>query len=160
MAGLKAIKTPLLLAIGETLIGLLPILTPQLVINHSYLHNVIAVCSGNVDADGNVTACVEAWGYDYIEVNIVTVVLSGIALLALFPIGGYGRKGKFTHWSYVFALIQIVTIVFASVLYALAAEAPVGGNGGISWTLLGLSVVATFYLTAEDAWLEAIGEPK
>jgi hypothetical protein len=153
MLGLKATIIAVIITIGESVIGLIPIATPFV------LNNFARPTTVEYNCNASNWKCEENSSFHYDEANIVTVVFSGLAILSLIPLGKNGRRVSCTGLTYAIAIAQIVLITFASVLYALSVLGIAQHHENVTWELLAVSLLGSFYLAAEEAWLEVIRKP-
>jgi len=140
----KAVLRAFLKWLGETVIGLIPLLARILFLMTS-------------DAGAHHVGLLPLE-----EVNIVTVVICGLGLLSLFHLNPHGEEGSsryFTPITYLIALMALLLLVGASLLYAVGVAGIANGNATLpTFAGLGIAALVTLYLAIEQAWLKAVDD--
>lgn len=130
---LRSTTRGMLIWLGEAIIGLLPLLAHELVAAYS------------VSAPGHESARVTA------EVCILSVVISGLALLSLLPYGQGHRRPAFSAWTYLLCLVMVLSLIFGTLFYALETVGASLEANGIIWYILGTTVIGSLGLSLEAA---------
>lgn len=144
----KSLTGAFVIWIGETVIGLIPLATHYFVAAYSYVggnHN-------HVEAASHLNAAPLA------EMNILTVVISGLGLLSLFKFGHHGRPTRLTPMTYLAGLSALVLLITSSLLYALTTAGIGAGNDTVTLAILIFAVLVSLFLALEPAWLEALND--
>jgi hypothetical protein len=94
--------------------------------------------------------------FPIVELNISTIVLSGLGLLTVFKLGILGPTTRMTPLTYVAALLCIALLVSGSLLYAVNAVGMSRDNSLVTWVGLSLAALMSLFLTIEQAWLAAL----
>lgn len=136
IAVLHSVIVGLLVWSGEVVIGLLPLMAHELVARYS------------TPALGHGPDRLSA------EVCILSVVVSGLALLSLLPFGPSQRKAPFSAWTYVLCLGILLSLIFGTMFYALEAAEASRGTDDVVWYTLLSAVIGSLALAVEDAILE------
>lgn len=98
---------------GDALIGLLPLMAHMFVHKLSKINHVFALC------DQSLTNCHQTDGIFLAEVSIISVVVSGLALLSLISIGPHRRISPPTSWTYFVAILALLALICGVILYAI-----------------------------------------
>ncbi len=140
---------------GEAAIGLVPLLTHFTV---SAFSNRMVVAARCRNFDVLLEHCCSVPDIPYAEMNILAVVISGLGLLSLIQFGSCGRQSRFTPMTFLAAISSIGLLIVGSLLYALTASGISAGSENVTYEVLGFAMAVSFYLTLEEAWLEALQE--
>lgn len=93
-----------------------------------------------------------------IELNVATIVLSGLGLLIVFKVGIEGPSANVTPITYVAAIITIVLLVSGSLLYAVTSVNMETRDGNVTILCLLLAALMSLLLTIEQAWLRVLNK--
>jgi len=94
--------------------------------------------------------------FPIVELNISTIVLSGLGLLIVFKAGIEGPSTRVTPVTYIAAMICIVLLVCGSLLYAVTSVDMNLDNVNVTLLCLFLAVLMSLLLTIEQAWLAVL----
>lgn len=141
---------------GETCVGLIPLLAYSLIHSYSAPTYRLMVCSGFAEQANkfvpNCTALAEGVSQ---EICILTVVISGLALLSLFNLGRHQRKAPHTWWTRLLIVLCILSLLAGAILYALIGVHLDRGVDGIIWWVLFAALLSSLCLALEGAILDA-----
>ncbi len=139
---------------GETCIGLIPLLA--FVIMHSYATPTIQIisCPAKAKLDYTVLpSCIPLPDNISQEICILTVVISGLALISLW--GPRARKAPVTAFSYVLIVAAILALLAGALLYALfGVHIDRDANAATLW-VLAIALFSSLFLAVEGAILDA-----
>lgn len=144
----KSLSGALVIWIGETVIGLIPLATHYLVATYSR----VGAREGHDAVASHLTSAPLA------EMNILAVVISGLGLLSLLRFGHHGRQARLTPMTHLAGLAALLLLITSSVLYALTAAEIGAGNGNVTQAILIFAVLVSLFLALEPAWLEALND--
>jgi len=144
----KALAGAFVIWIGETVVGLLPLATHYLVAANRQVDS-------RLGHDGAASHLMTA---PLAEMNILTVVISGLGLLSLIRFGHHGRQARLTPMTYLAGLAALLLLITSSVLYALTMAQVGPGNGSVTLAVLIFAVLVSLFLALEPAWLEALND--
>jgi hypothetical protein len=142
--------------IGETCIGLIPLLA--FVIMHNYAAPTIQViaCPSGVKIDfSTVRSCSPLLDNISQEICILTVVISGLALLSLFNLGPRARKAPVTAFSFILIVAAIIALLSGALLYALFGVHIDRDAATVTWGVLATALFSSLFLAVEGAILDA-----
>lgn len=149
----KAVFRAVVLWTGEATIGPLPLMTHVIVTHYSIKVAVPALC------DVGMRNCREIpEKLPSAEMDILAVIVCGLALLSLINFGPNKKRRIFTPLTYLAGITNVLLMVFGSILYAIVTAGIGQDNESVTTPILILSLVASFYLAFEEAWLDAIHE--
>jgi hypothetical protein len=136
--------------VGEVFIGLTPLLVYLVARRFTAAQTHVARCPG--DMAGEPHDCHWATNGIEAEICILTLVLSGLALLSLVrPRAGVGGAGR--HFFRIVCAFGLAIIaVFAAMLYAWIITGNAYKVDGTVWWLLSGSVLGSFFLAMERAF--------
>lgn len=142
--------------IGETCIGLVPLLA--YVIMHNYATPTIQViaCPNGVRIDDlTIQTCRPLADNISQEICILTVVISGLALLSLFNLGPKARRAPVTAFSFILIVAAILALLAGALLYALFGVHIDHGANTVTWWVLATALLSSLFLAIEGAILDA-----
>lgn len=153
----RAFVRPLLVAswrafvmwLGETAIGLIPLITYAV---RYYYTDLSKLKHAPAHAEGDLTFIASALE----EINILTVVLSGLSLVMLFKFDGRGLKCNFTGFTYISALLALLFIVVASLFFVIDTLDIGKDNVGVTLGFLYSAIGVSLFMTLEPAWLAVL----
>lgn len=145
-AGLSA----LVLWSGEALVGLVPLLGHLVVANFSTHLVYLAYCQAGTKTCLEVTETLPV-----AEINIISVVTCGLGILSLVKFGPTSRSHR-TPMTYLAGIAALGLLIFASFLYALTSAGIGAGSSVVTIWVLVFSLLVSFYLALEDAWLAVL----
>ena len=141
--------------IGESCIGLIPLLA--YVIMHNYASSTMQVFScpkGKIDP-ATALSCTPLADNISQEICILTVVISGLALLSLFNFGPKARKAPITIFSFILIVAAILALLAGALLYALFGVHMDRGAEAVTWWVLAVALFSSLFLAIEGAVLDA-----
>ena len=147
---LAALLAAAVVWLGEISIGCVPLLSHFLIAAVSIHPFRIMTCAAPA------AECLPVPDVPYAEMNIVSVVITGLGLLSLFRLGAHGRRARFTPLTYSAAIADIGLLIIGSILYALNSAFIGQGGETLTNSVLGLAALISLYLALEEAWLEAL----
>jgi len=142
--------------IGETCIGLIPLLA--FTIMHKYASSPIQIisCPTKAKLDYTIIPFCNALPDNISqEVCILTVVISGLAVLSLFSLGPRARKSPITPFSYFLIVAAILSLLAGAILYALFGVHIDRGAETITYWVLAIALFSSLSLAIEGAILDA-----
>jgi hypothetical protein len=142
--------------IGETCIGLIPLLA--FVIMHSYATPTLQIisCPAKAHLDYMVLPSCSALPETISqEVCILTVVISGLAVLSLFKFGPKARKAPITAFSFILIVAAILALLAGALLYALFGVHIDKDADTVTWAVLATALFSSLFLAVEGAILDA-----
>jgi hypothetical protein len=142
--------------LGETCIGLIPLLA--FVIMHSYSAPTVQIleCPAMVRVDfTTLHYCSPLPETISQEVCILTVVISGLALLSLFRFGPKARKAPTTFFSFILIVAAILALLSGALLYALFGVHIDRDAQTVTWWVLATALFSSLSLAIEGAVLDA-----
>jgi hypothetical protein len=87
------------------------------------------------------------------EVCILAVVISGLAVLSVVPIGTHERP--ITVWTRPLILMAVVSLIFGSLFYALYSAHLDQSADVVSYAVLVVALISSLFLAVEGAILAA-----
>lgn len=142
--------------VGETCVGLIPLLAYSLVHTYAEQPYQLMICPpGSGQTKSFVPNCTPLSGGVSQEICILTVVISGLALLSLFNLGRHQRKAAHTTWTRLLIVLCILALLAGAILYALIGVHLDRGVDGIVWWVLVGAILSSLCLALEGAILDA-----
>jgi hypothetical protein len=142
--------------VGETCIGLIPLLA--FVIMHNYATSTLQILSCPAGAKLDFTifpSCSPLSETISQEACILTVVISGLAVLSLFNFGPKARKAPITAFSFILIVFAILALLAGALLYALFGVHIDKDAQSVTWGVLGTALFSSLFLAIEGAVLDA-----
>jgi hypothetical protein len=138
---------------GETCVGLIPLLA--YLIMHSYSTSPITILSCPVSTPVVLSPCSLLPDNISQEICILTVVISGLALLSVLNVGPHKRKAPVTAWSFILIVAAILALLAGALLYALFGVHIAKNADSITWFALATAISSSLFLAIEGAILDA-----
>jgi hypothetical protein len=141
---------------GEACIGLIPLLA--FIIMHHYATPTVQLlsCPSKTRIDYfSINSCIPLADNIAQEICILTVVISGLAILSLFNIGAKGRRAPATPFSFFLIVAAILALLAGALLYALFGVHIDRGADTIVWWVLAIALFSSLFLAIEGAILDA-----
>jgi hypothetical protein len=140
--------------IGEALIGLIPWIVYVIVHRFSTLP-LTATCPKESLNPLNQTyfGCTPIIESASQEICILAVVISGLAVLSVVPLGRQTRQ--ITIWTRLLILLAILALIFGSLFYALFTAHLDKDADTVTYYLLAVALLSSLFLSIEGAILAA-----
>jgi hypothetical protein len=142
--------------IGETCVGLIPLFA--FIIMHTYTAPIVQVfaCPKSLKIDIlTFPQCAPLTDNISQEICILTVVISGLALLSVVNLGPRKRKTPVTAWSYFLIVAAILALIAGALLYAVFGVHIDRGADTVTWWVLAIALFSSLCLALEGAILDA-----
>jgi len=141
--------------LGEAAIGLIPLFVYELVHRYSSLPMTAtctkAVVQAYMPPQLNCTPIVESSSQ---EVCILAVVISGLAVLSVVPLGHKNAR-KITGWTRILILFAVIALITGSLFYALFTAHLDRDATTVTYYVLAMALLSSFFLSVEGAILAA-----
>jgi hypothetical protein len=121
---------------GEAIVGVLPLGAHAIVANHLSI-------TGEITQD------------DAAEICILSVVISGLALISLLEFGPRRRTAQFTPITYVLSLFALVSVIAGALFYGLVTAHVAKDVGTIIYYFLYIALASSCFVAIERAIIEA-----
>jgi hypothetical protein len=151
----RAVLSAAIVSAGEAAVGLIPLMSHLVVANFSRPVLVQYVCAGAYK-DMNDCHLITVDKLPLAEMDILAVVISGLGLITLFRFGETRRQVRFTPMTYLTAIAGVGLLILGSLLYSFSSAGISANDSTVTIVVLILSVVVSFYLALEEAWLKAL----
>ena len=138
--------------IGETSIGLIPLLAHIITTRYSAPRFQAFLCDPTANAPTNCSALSTNAAQ---EICIITVVVAGLAVLSTLRLGPAPRKAEDTPFTYGLTVLAILSLLFGALLYELYGAHLARDAENVTYAFLIMALVSSFSLTLEGAILEA-----
>jgi hypothetical protein len=141
--------------LGEAVVGLIPLIVYELVHRYSSLP-LTATCPQQTLGPMNRTLqnCTPLVENSSQEVCILAVVISGLAVLSVVPLGQHNQR-KITGWTRILILLAVVSLVFGSLFYGLITAHLDRDATSITYYVLAVALMSSFFLAVEGALLNS-----
>ena len=142
--------------IGETCIGLIPLLAYLLMHNYATPVSQVISCPKGLKIDWfTIQSCSPVIDNISQEVCILTVVISGLALLSLFNFGPRARKAQSTPFTFILSVAAIVALLAGAILYAVFGVHIDHEAAKVTYWVLATALFSSLCLALEGAILDA-----
>jgi hypothetical protein len=141
--------------VGEAVIGLIPLAIYQGVHRYSSLP-ITATCPKQTpnQVTQTLASCTAVTENSSQEVCILAVVISGLAVLSVVPLG-LQKPRKITIWTRILILLAVVALIFGSLFYGLFTAHLDREATSITYNVLYVALLSSFFLAVEGAILNA-----
>jgi hypothetical protein len=146
--------------LGEAVIGLIPLIVYELVHRYSKLP-LIAICPDQVlnPVTKELRNCIPLLESPAQEVCILAVVISGLAVLSVVPLGK-NRQRQVTVWTRLLTLLAVLALIFGSLFYFLFTAHLDREATAIVYYVLSVALLSSFFLSIEGAILAVPSGPQ
>jgi hypothetical protein len=140
--------------LGEAVVGLIPLIVYFAVHRFSNLP-ITALCPKQTPNSYNNTmaGCTALVDNPSQEVCILAVVISGLAVLSVVPLGRHKRQ--ITGWTRLLILFAVLSLIFGSLFYAFFTAHMDRDADTVTYYILTAALVSSFCLSIEGAILDA-----
>jgi hypothetical protein len=139
--------------LGEAVIGVIPLFMYELV-NWYSKRPILATCPDQTTANQLYFGCSRIAESPSQEICILAVVISGLAVLSIVPIGNRPRR-DITIFTRVLVLVAIIALIVGSLFYAFFAAHLDHNADVITYWVLAVALISSLCLAVEDAILSA-----
>ena len=140
--------------VGEAVIGLIPLAIFEGVHRYATLP-VAATCPKQAQTPYGLSNCTLLVENSSQEVCILAVVISGLAVLSVVPLG-LQKPRKITIWTRILILFAVVALIFGSLFYGLFTAHLDREATSITYNVLYVALLSSFFLAVEGAILGSV----
>lgn len=139
--------------LGETCVGLIPLLAYEVMHTYATTPSPPMVCPPQQGP--YLLNCHPLADNVSQEVCILTVVISGLAVLSLANLGPRRRQAPNTVWTYLLIVITIMALISGALLYAVFGVRIDKGADTVTLLVLAIALASSLFLALEGAILDA-----
>jgi hypothetical protein len=133
--------------LGEAAIGIIPWVVYEMVHRYADLP-LIAACPKQPGSSTPLNDCTRIADSASQEICILAVVISGLAVLSVVPLGEQ-RKRPITVWTRLLVLFAVVALIFGSLFYGLFTAHLDRGADAITYYFLAIALLSSLCLSIE-----------
>lgn len=140
--------------LGEAVIGLIPLVVYELVRQYSSLP-ITAICPPQaLGTNQSVSFCRAVAENSSQEICILAVVISGLAVLSVVPMG-LKKPRKITAFTRILIVLAVIALIIGSLFYGLFAAHLDRDANSITYYILAVALMSSFFLAVEGAILNS-----
>jgi hypothetical protein len=141
--------------VGETVVGLIPLVAFLIMHTFSIPPGVLVYCPTGVGHAPTFSACRYLAESVSQEICILTVVISGLALISLGKVGQGGCRPPATIFTGLLMLLAICALLAGAILYAIYGAHIDHSADGFTLLMLFVGLFSSFFIALERAILTA-----